>query len=103
MGPGTTTCEISTSTCRCGLTNEEIGRELHLSPRTVSTYLYQIFPKLNFTSRAGLRDALSARARTSGNDSRFFESVERTTAMVCSPSCRMSPLSWWRWPAPDYA
>jgi DNA-binding CsgD family transcriptional regulator len=42
-----------------GLTNKEIGRELHLSPRTVSTHLYQIFPKLNITTRAGLRDALS--------------------------------------------
>ena len=34
-----------------GLTNKEIGAELHLSPRTVSTHLYQIFPKLNVTTR----------------------------------------------------
>ena len=47
-----------------GLTNKEIGRELHLSPRTVSTHLYQIFPKLNVTTRAGLRDALSEPARS---------------------------------------
>ena len=43
-----------------GLTNKQIARELNLSPRTVSTHLYQIFPKLNVTTRAGLRDALSA-------------------------------------------
>jgi DNA-binding CsgD family transcriptional regulator len=52
-----------------GLTNKQIGTELHLSPRTVSTHLYQIFPKLNVTTRAGLRDALSAPART-GTDRR---------------------------------
>jgi DNA-binding CsgD family transcriptional regulator/cell division protein ZapA (FtsZ GTPase activity inhibitor) len=53
-----------------GLTNKEIAKELHLSPRTVSTHLYQIFPKLNVTTRAGLRDALSALARTNRNGSR---------------------------------
>jgi DNA-binding NarL/FixJ family response regulator len=41
-----------------GLTNKEIGKELHLSGRTVSTHV-QIFP-INVTTRAGLRDALSA-------------------------------------------
>ena len=46
-----------------GLTNKQIGAELHLSPRTVSTHLYQIFPKLHVTTRAGLRDALSAPSR----------------------------------------
>ncbi|AQA21087.1 bacterial regulatory, luxR family protein [Rhodococcus sp. MTM3W5.2] len=45
-----------------GLTNKEIGEQLHLSPRTVSTHLYQIFPKLNITTRAALRDALSTRS-----------------------------------------
>jgi DNA-binding CsgD family transcriptional regulator len=43
-----------------GLTNKQIAAELHLSPRTVATHLYQVFPKLNVTTRAGLRDALSA-------------------------------------------
>ncbi|MFE3202366.1 helix-turn-helix transcriptional regulator [Embleya sp. NPDC059237] len=41
-----------------GLTNRQIAEKLFLSPRTVSTHLYQAFPKLGVTSRAGLRDAL---------------------------------------------
>ncbi|OIJ95629.1 AAA family ATPase [Streptomyces colonosanans] len=41
-----------------GLTNKQIGKRLLLSPRTVSTHLYQLFPKLGITSRAALRDAL---------------------------------------------
>ncbi|RKT19085.1 regulatory LuxR family protein [Streptomyces sp. 1114.5] len=42
-----------------GLTNKEIGQRMHLSPRTVSSHLYRIFPKLGITARAALRDALS--------------------------------------------
>ncbi|MFF0050823.1 AAA family ATPase [Streptomyces sp. NPDC005498] len=42
-----------------GLTNKQIGERLFLSPRTVGTHLYRIFPKLDITSRAALRDALS--------------------------------------------
>ncbi|MEV6387525.1 AAA family ATPase [Nocardia xishanensis] len=42
-----------------GLTNKEIGRQLYLSPRTVSSHLYRIFPKLGVTTRAALRDALN--------------------------------------------
>lgn len=41
-----------------GLTNKEIGERMHLSPRTVSSHLYRLFPKLGITSRAALRDAL---------------------------------------------
>jgi len=41
-----------------GLTNKQIGQRLRLSPRTVGTHLYQIFPKLGVTARAALRDAL---------------------------------------------
>ncbi|MCO8275555.1 AAA family ATPase [Actinoplanes sp. TRM 88003] len=44
-----------------GLTNKQIAERLYLSHRTVGAHLYRIFPKLGISSRAGLRDALSAR------------------------------------------
>ena len=37
-----------------GLSNREIGERLYLSPRTVGSHLYRIFPKLEVTSRAQL-------------------------------------------------
>jgi DNA-binding CsgD family transcriptional regulator/tetratricopeptide (TPR) repeat protein len=42
-----------------GLTNGEIAARLYMSPRTVSSHLYRIFPKLGIKSRAALRDALT--------------------------------------------
>ncbi|MER5932374.1 AAA family ATPase [Streptomyces sp. NPDC002054] len=42
-----------------GLTNKEIGVRLSVSPRTVSTHLYKIFPKLGVTSRAGVARAMA--------------------------------------------
>ncbi|NYJ03190.1 DNA-binding CsgD family transcriptional regulator [Nocardioides thalensis] len=41
-----------------GLTNREIGERLFLSPRTISSHLYQIFPKLGVAGRHQLRDLL---------------------------------------------
>jgi DNA-binding CsgD family transcriptional regulator len=44
-----------------GLTNQEIGQSLYLSPRTVSSHLYRIFPKLGIASRGQLHTALASR------------------------------------------
>lgn len=41
-----------------GKTNPEIAAALYLSPRTVSTHLYNAFPKLGVASRAQLRDVV---------------------------------------------
>jgi DNA-binding CsgD family transcriptional regulator len=50
------------SLAAAGLTNKQIGQRLYLSPRTVGSHLYRAFPKLGVSSRAGLRDALTALA-----------------------------------------
>lgn len=42
-----------------GLTNSQIAELLQLSPRTISSHLYRIYPKLEVTSRTQLRDVLS--------------------------------------------
>jgi DNA-binding NarL/FixJ family response regulator len=44
-----------------GLSNRQIGERLFLSHRTIGSHLYRIFPKLEITSRAQLRDALADR------------------------------------------
>jgi DNA-binding CsgD family transcriptional regulator len=43
-----------------GLTNRQIGAHLYLSPRTVGSHLYRIFPKLGITSRGQLTARLAA-------------------------------------------
>jgi DNA-binding NarL/FixJ family response regulator len=40
------------------MTNKQIGERLYLSPRTVSSHLYRLFPKLGVASRSALRRAL---------------------------------------------
>ncbi|NMO49948.1 AAA family ATPase [Actinoplanes sp. TBRC 11911] len=42
-----------------GMSNREIGQQLFLSPRTVGSHLYRIFPKLDITSRNQLAARLS--------------------------------------------
>ena len=41
-----------------GLSNREIGEQLYLSPRTVGSHLYNVYPKLGVSSRRQLRDLL---------------------------------------------
>jgi DNA-binding CsgD family transcriptional regulator len=45
-----------------GLSNREIGERLFLSPRTIGGHLYRVFPKLEITSRAQLRQAFAEAA-----------------------------------------
>ncbi|GAB2442165.1 helix-turn-helix transcriptional regulator [Nocardia tengchongensis] len=45
-----------------GMTNKQIGEQLFLSARTVSTHLHHVFHKLGITRRGALRDALDRRA-----------------------------------------
>jgi DNA-binding NarL/FixJ family response regulator len=42
-----------------GLSNREIGQRLYLSPRTIGSHLYRMFPKQGVTSRSQLAAALS--------------------------------------------
>ncbi|WP_328760435.1 helix-turn-helix transcriptional regulator [Streptomyces sp. NBC_00271] len=41
-----------------GMTNKQIGERLSLSPRTVGSHLYRLFPKLGIASRSAVRRAL---------------------------------------------
>ena len=43
-----------------GLSNREIGQKLFVSPRTVGTHLYRIYPKLGISARGELTSALKA-------------------------------------------
>jgi DNA-binding CsgD family transcriptional regulator len=43
-----------------GLSNKQIAQRLFLSHKTVGNHLFRIFPKLGISSRAALRDALTA-------------------------------------------
>lgn len=44
-----------------GLTNRDIGQRLFVSPRTVSSHLSHIFPKLGITTRGELSRLMAAR------------------------------------------
>lgn len=46
-----------------GLTNREIGERLYLSPRTIGSHLYRMYPQLGIASRSELRDIVEASAK----------------------------------------
>jgi ATP/maltotriose-dependent transcriptional regulator MalT len=48
-----------------GLSNREIGQQLYLSPRTVSSHLYRIFPKLGISARGQIAARLTEEDATS--------------------------------------
>jgi ATP/maltotriose-dependent transcriptional regulator MalT len=48
-----------------GLSNREIGQQLYLSPRTVSSHLYRIFPKLDISTRGQIAARLAGEPATS--------------------------------------
>ncbi len=68
------------SLAAAGLTNKQIGQRLYLSPRTVGSHLYRVFPKLGVASRAGLRDALTALAASDGSRSVLARSGSDTVS-----------------------
>ncbi|MFI1992270.1 AAA family ATPase [Actinoplanes sp. NPDC020271] len=49
-----------------GLTNREIGERLFLSPRTVGSHLYRLFPQLGITNRNQLGEVVTALDHRSG-------------------------------------
>jgi DNA-binding CsgD family transcriptional regulator len=51
-----------------GLSNREIGQRLYLSPRTVGSHLYRIFPKLGIRSRGQLATLLGDSGLPSAQD-----------------------------------
>ncbi|GIF10114.1 helix-turn-helix transcriptional regulator [Actinoplanes teichomyceticus] len=53
-----------------GLTNREIGERLFLSPRTVGSHLYRLFPQLGVTNRTQLGDLVAALDRRAPRDPR---------------------------------
>ncbi|CAM5451108.1 hypothetical protein SALBM135S_01896 [Streptomyces alboniger] len=67
-----------------GLTNNEVGAVLRLSPRTIGAHLYRIYPKLGVTSRAALARALPAEAPS--GQSPVPSRARATPARVVMPS-----------------
>ncbi|WP_380286065.1 helix-turn-helix transcriptional regulator [Kitasatospora purpeofusca] len=81
------------------MSNKQIGAKLYLSPRTVSTHLYQVFPKLGITSRAPCATRwrewnvrCADRQRTDAPDQPLFDAGAPAQAgMLGRRRCRSAP------------
>ena len=83
-----------------GLTDKQIGRELHLPPRTVSTHLSRISPKLNVTTKARLpRRTLSQRPAPAETATNETSTVTNTAVHIHRAVHPWSPSS--LGPTPD--
>ncbi|MBC3844472.1 helix-turn-helix transcriptional regulator [Streptacidiphilus sp. 4-A2] len=58
-----------------GLGNREIGQRLHLSPRTVGTYLYRIFPSSASAPAGSCRRYWGPSARDSSDRSHLTDAA----------------------------
>ena len=80
-----------------GLSNREIGQQLYLSHRTVSTHLYRVFPKLGITSRTTLAAALAPaereHSRTAVTYTRRASSSSRTRLVRAAANASSVQLS----------
>ncbi|MFJ6851830.1 AAA family ATPase [Streptomyces sp. NPDC091271] len=79
-----------------GLSNRDIGERLRVSPRTVASHLYKIYPKLGISSRAAVAKAMAPR-RTApadpGPPRRVITPVGRSSGGAGLPEAAGAPVS----------
>jgi DNA-binding CsgD family transcriptional regulator len=69
-----------------GLINKQIAERLYLSPRTVSSHLYKLFPNLGVTSRADLRAVLASPLPQQSGESSHLSDVRSGTTPRLGPA-----------------
>jgi DNA-binding CsgD family transcriptional regulator len=74
-----------------GMTNRQIADRLHLSRRTVDAHLYRVFPKLDITGRAALRDALDRLGDRQASAGQDTDAPPEPAAQPGSPRSDVTP------------